>query len=333
MSKLAKKNKRAKEVFTTGEIAHLWIHAEQRRARNPQCNFSFSGDNLCSYSTNIATIIRKRGNIVAALHLNRRFSSTTCIHQSYARFACNQFPMFHVSEFPDSGHKNNLADYRKRIATQALKAQRAKSRKEWELTTLNSLVAEANGYSKLFGLATKFQALTPAELEKLEIAAREESKKQSILRAEADERQRIAAAQRLQLVTGNLQYWLQGSNEFGGWYFRTLPFSYLRVILTEEGTVVQTTQGANVPLSHVQRAIPLVLKLMDRGEQWQRNGHSIHLGYYQIDRITAEGQVIAGCHKFEATEVKRFAKVLESLPVELATTTTDASAPEATTAV
>ncbi len=304
-------------IFDKREIAHLWIHAEKREARTRTNNFSFHGDTLISYATPIAQIFRKRGKVVATLHLNQTWSVTTSGQQCLARQSCNQFPIFHVASFDDI--KRNLADYKGRIAVQAITAQRAKSRKQSELWRLEALTSEANNYAKLVGSKAKFKAMSAADLLQLEIAAREESKKQAERNKLALLEKEKRAAERLQRAMSNLGGWLRGELPSGE--VSILPFSYLRVrqVIGEEA-VVQTTQGATVPLQHVQRAIPLVLKLIERGETWQRNGHSIHLGHYQLDRITADGQVIAGCHKFEASEVKRFAKVLESLPVELETT-------------
>jgi len=46
-------------------------------------------------------------------------------------------------------------------------------------------------------------------------------------------------------------------------------------------------------------------------KQWQRNGKTIHLGHYQIDKI-ADGQVIAGCHTIPIAEIERLAATLNA---------------------
>ena len=112
--------KRKREVFPTGEIAHMWAHRAQLSARNPQGNFSFAGAELRSYSTCIAYLHKGKGGATVALHADTSWSATTNGHQSAGRSATAHMPSFDVREWlPGSGgkinHKANLADYRERI--------------------------------------------------------------------------------------------------------------------------------------------------------------------------------------------------------------------------
>lgn len=59
---------------------------------------------------------------------------------------------------------------------------------------------------------------------------------------------------------------------------------------------METSKGASFPLSHAKRGLMLVESVIARGESWKRNGHTCHLGHYQIDSIDAQGTVKAGCH-------------------------------------
>jgi hypothetical protein len=43
------------------------------------------------------------------------------------------------------------------------------------------------------------------------------------------------------------------------------------------------TKGANFPITHAKRGLALVRAVVARGEGWQRNGHTFHLGHYQIE--------------------------------------------------
>lgn len=84
----------------------------------------------------------------------------------------------------------------------------------------------------------------------------------------------------------------------------------LRVI---RGDTVQTSRGADFPLSHALRAIPLVLRCVQTATEWKRNGHTVHLGSFQIDAVDAQGNVTAGCHRVAFTEIARLIVTLREL--------------------
>jgi hypothetical protein len=87
-----------------------------------------------------------------------------------------------------------------------------------------------------------------------------------------------------------------------------VPYAYLRL----EGELVETSQGASAPLAHVKKAIAFWRVLREAGKAWETNGHTVHLGGFKLDRIAEDGMVVAGCHRFQASEVERFAKLIES---------------------
>ncbi len=60
--------------------------------------------------------------------------------------------------------------------------------------------------------------------------------------------------------------------------------------------MVETSRGAQVPVSHAIRGLRFVRAVVARGEAFQTNGHTFHLGHYKIDRIDVDGTLTAGCH-------------------------------------
>ena len=80
------------------------------------------------------------------------------------------------------------------------------------------------------------------------------------------------------------------------------------VLLRINGEDVETSKGAKFPLEHGLKALPLINQAIGKG--WHKNGHTIHLGHYQIDEILAAGDVKAGCHFVLYSEVMRIAKEL-----------------------
>lgn len=113
-----------------------------------------------------------------------------------------------------------------------------------------------------------------------------------------------------------LEAWRAGSNppelqsHYGVLY--NLPVM-LRLSRVEHLTIaeVETSKGARVPVEHALRGLRLVRRLVESGNSYQRNGHTIHLGHYAIDSITPDGTLTAGCHVIQYEEIQRFAPVLE----------------------
>ena len=135
---------------------------------------------------------------------------------------------------------------------------------------------------------------------------------------EAEKNRKIReAADLLEFKADYLPKWLAGENIH-------LPYvkaAYLRVV----GDTCETSQGATVPLAHVQRAMPLIARManiaVNNGEVVKPE-HDIRLGHYRLDRFEADGTVVIGCHRFEHDEVRRIAAMLKDLPIadrELAT--------------
>ena len=116
--------------------------------------------------------------------------------------------------------------------------------------------------------------------------------------AEYDERMRL---NRLAMAD-RVAAWLEGADvrvnfdaESGG--------AALRV----RGDSLETSHGASVPLVHAVKAFRFVKLVRERGTAWERNGKTIRVGHFQIDRIDANGDFVAGCHRFTWPEVERVA--------------------------
>jgi hypothetical protein len=83
--------------------------------------------------------------------------------------------------------------------------------------------------------------------------------------------------------------------------------THLRIV----GSEVETSRGVVFPVSHARLGLALVKRVMRSGVSWQKNGHTCHLGHYQIDRITVDGTVYAGCHVVPFESIERIASQLE----------------------
>jgi hypothetical protein len=108
---------------------------------------------------------------------------------------------------------------------------------------------------------------------------------------EREEREKLEAELR-ENAPAVAQRWIDGESISTGTFGRFIPETLLRV----KGDDVETSRGAIFPVEHARRGLALVKATMARGEEWKSNGHTCKLGYYQIDRISADGTVYAGCH-------------------------------------
>lgn len=117
-------------------------------------------------------------------------------------------------------------------------------------------------------------------------------------RLEQEERDRLASLKREEQIAA----WHAGADvrihfdaESGG--------AAIRIV----GDNLETSHGASVPLAHAIKAFRFVKLVRQRGVDWQRNGKTIRVGHFQIDRIAANGDFVAGCHKFTWPEIERAA--------------------------
>lgn len=87
------------------------------------------------------------------------------------------------------------------------------------------------------------------------------------------------------------------------------------------GGVLETSQGATVPLAHAVRVFRFLKACRERGQGWQANGRTLPVGHFRVDRVESDGGFRAGCHKFAWAEIARLADVLGLADVAAADTT------------
>jgi len=76
---------------------------------------------------------------------------------------------------------------------------------------------------------------------------------------------------------------------------------------------VETSRGAQVPISHAILGLRFVRAVVARGEAFQTNGKTFHLGHYKIDHIDVDGTLTAGCHVISLAEIELIAPELERI--------------------
>lgn len=127
----------------------------------------------------------------------------------------------------------------------------------------------------------------------------------AIAEIERVKREAIAAEKRAK-AKADFEGWLRGDVARCPWDHNTAPDGscYMRV---KDGEL-QTSQNAVVPLRHAIRAFKMVRYCVENGVDWHRNGQTIRAGHFQIDSITKEGAMKAGCHTFSYEQMQAVAK-------------------------
>jgi len=310
--------KRKKHVFDTGEIPHLWAHRTQDDARNKQGNLYFTGDTIYSYGSHfpIARHVTNDAGERAVLLTTATYSVTTSSHCSAVRSAIpSGVAVFHVpnvchgrydrSELAADDHAGNLTDYAERIEKHVITSARARSSytKEWNHEHAAGLRDEAFAYCAFFGLPVPNISEVPGLDSEALTAIRKREAKRAAEKAEQTKRERAEALVRQQELIAK---WRAGL--YSGCLYDVPPM--LRI----DGDEVVTSQGARFPVSHAKRGLAFVRRVRESQKAYVRNGHTIHLGPYALDRIEADGTVKAGCHVVSWEEIERIASALDSVP-------------------
>lgn len=301
-------------VYPTNEIAHLWAHQTQAHARNAGRTFFFTGRRLYSYGSHfvVAEIIHHADPQAFApfVFFNAaRYSMSTNRHQRYARNAIPSHMRVVEVHAWESGDRlrqpaDLVASLTHHVADLLAKAYRARVARDFYLDGAARTADDARFLAQFYGLPEpQFPSLSLEGGKAIAAAQARVAEQVRQQEREARERARIEMA-------AQLRDWRNGT---GSIYLRTgwsqMPTA-LRVSPSDPDEV-ETTQGARFPVRHAVRLWPILKSLRERGESYQRNGHSIHLGEYVLDSFNAEtGELRAGCHTLEWSEIERFARVL-----------------------
>jgi len=325
--------KRIRKVFPTSEIPHLWFHQTQSDARS-QGNVFFNGDTIYSYGTHfpIARHVQNKSGERAVLFTIAHYSVTTSGHCSSVRQAIPSGTLvFDVPSLETPNHNDNLKYFVDQINEHVTKASRARS--TWAITShlgqANSLVESARGYGKFFRVRVpKLPAVPEADSEKLAAIGkreREESARKAKEQREENERRKQRLEQERKEWEEKLptlcDEWRNGANvSIPRPSYRWYEYDYDKVpsvptMLRINGNEVETSLGARVPVSHAKRGLAFVRRVVSSGQEYVRNGHTLHLGHYAIDRTEANGTLHAGCHVISLAEIENLAPALDAVTI------------------
>ena len=116
----------------------------------------------------------------------------------------------------------------------------------------------------------------------------------------------IAIAARLVREQENLKEWLSGDR--ASCY--NLPEGGVWLRIFKEDLLLQTSLGITLPIDEAKRVFNFINRCKKNGTSWKRNGQTFPIGdFYQMDLITADGDMVAGCHTIKWNEIERIAKL------------------------
>jgi GTP:adenosylcobinamide-phosphate guanylyltransferase len=278
---------------------HLWAHEAQSCARNATRTKRFEGPLAYSYVTVIGAIVRNAEGAKAYIISAETYSVTTARHIRDLQAAVHGLghPVFTVilGRYGDLSHDLNVGNYMQQITDNVGKAKRARKHSEVYLRAATTFHEELQSYCLFFGLTCLVTDIdTVGDALKARASAQ---------RAEDARRAEARAAKLLADVERDLPRWMAGENvrlPYG------LPYAFMRL----NGDIVETSQGAEVPVDHVRRAAPIILRALKNGTAFKADGETVRLGYFTLKEVTSDGVVVVGCHRFERTEIERFSAIL-----------------------
>ena len=336
-----------KTVFNNSQCAHVWAQLNQDNGRNSGGSMSFRGGVAYSYRTPIAHIMRRADGGRVALFTNRSYSVSTSRHESlYRRALDRSVPTFTVLDrgvptlrvpdlFVGEAKTVDIAEHRHAenvgylagvyaeefaklmrvpcTSRSVMNAEQDSLLKTRAHATLKELADQHDNYCRAFGIHRRLidweQAadVVIARRDRLladpkRAAARERNESRR-LAAEAEQRRLRALS-----MAEKLAEWRSGASMPYFNYTDADGSARFRLRTTDEGTVVQTSRNAVVPLLDVKRGLKIYNAVRAAGIPWQipddRAGYdSAKLGHFTLDSIAMDGSARAGCHYFSADAI------------------------------
>lgn len=322
-----------KTVFDNRQLAHVWAQQTQPTGRSQSMHFD--GPTIYSYKTPIAKFYDvPAGTNRVCLITSESYSVTTSgKHMPAVRRALagdvRTFSVPHVivaawergdktiGRSTSGTHQMNLDALLAQYDAIAPRLERARDityltdRDGFTVTYQNLCL-----YAVTFGLPQPFRdpnadwhdviahrgaaqakretpAYLAAQARKAELAAAKEAKR-------AAERIVAEMEARAAWFMGERAVWFS-TDEKGGAYLR----------LSNDGTRVETSQGAHIPVVDARRIIPLIRACKEAGEVFEPYDRAAYaVGSFQVNHIAANGDIKAGCHFIQFAEIDKIGKLL-----------------------
>lgn len=288
------------------ELCHRWANRVKPQGKAGNMFYDVWGV-LYSYGHHYPLAVltgRWTGGRELVLVNSRRYSVSTGKQKSLAVRASSHKTHIYVPVPENAGHPSNLTYLNEQTATACEALRKARSCISSYESTAREYVETAKLYRKVFLKGRGHIVPLPKDLDEILVKAREREARHNAAAEVKRERYRAAYAEQRRInaleAVEKIAAWRAGQAGF-------LPWGLPCMLRLGPSDTVQTSLGVEIPLSHAERVYRLVVKIMESGEDWQSNGHTIPVGVYKVDSIGKDGTLRAGCHTISFEEIQKFA--------------------------
>jgi hypothetical protein len=278
---------------SSDEVFHYWANKVQSEGRAG--NVFFRDSRIFSYGAHFVIARHLPSDTVA--FTERYYSPSTARHVSKARSAASHLRAVFCHD-PAGDARANMAQARREICDALCASEKPRLRqatRDGHKARALRIAERANAY--LEALPTDERAgqdpIDTSALESVRDALVANDAAIERIRAE----QRIA---RQRQTDDDLTMW-RARAVIASTRLREIPPA-LR--LSEDGSIVQTSHGAEIPASDALH----LWKLMSKG--MRDVNLNFPLGVYRLTRINADGSIVVGCHTIAYSEIDRIADAL-----------------------
>jgi hypothetical protein len=273
----------------TSEVCHYFANNVQFEGRAG--NASFRGDNFFSYRT----IIAKRINGVIVISSNK-YSVTTSSHLSDLRRACGHLEVVSIP-CVDKSTLDNQTIVQNQVNNLLRLASTARTKKDLYLSQALSIVKGFNRYCELSENNQYIIDLAIFDNVDFEALKQVEKERQAVQLAKRKAQQVEDALEN----SVKINQWLAGERDNLGYHVSS------ETLLRVKGDNIQTSRGAEIPISHTAALWALVDVVINSGRNLVLNKR---IGVYTLTCINANGDIIVGCHHIKYDQLQRIAKIL-----------------------
>ena len=309
---------------TNSMVAHKWAHGNAAKSSN---FYSPDGKRLISYGTDVAYNTGRGLVFVSDDNMPPSTSKQLChTRRAVSHLDVIYTPVFHYGgRLYDFNEKQafNLACTALSAKAEGLSMARLGKYLYSSITNTIEQMVQLDRIAVKYGFDLFAWPVVPAEkIEAARVYAEQWDSKDAARREVRRIKEHAAAAALRDLHAGQFELWHNGGAA-------ECPYSFRRdenggYYIAVRGDTVVTSGGAECPTEHARRGVEFWLsrnyqerdtltgsaRYTQRWHEWHRNGHTVRLGVFQLDRIEADGTAYAGCHKFTVAELTRLAGVL-----------------------
>jgi len=301
-------NFKGKSVFDASQCIHVWAQQRQPHGSNAKASVFFDGATLYSYGYHYALariVTSDQGERVVLIN-SESSSVTTEKHKGYVHSATRNLTSYRVPHI-EGRHPDNFRHLCK-LADLSLEAARNTRRKpENRCASFNYAQVQrdaARTYLRAF--ASNIPHGTLPDLPNDYAALAETIRKLESERDTRDAAKQVARRASAEKAAADaLPVFLSTGSRALNVAWHDMP-CYLAVA----GEEIVTSWGARFPATHGIKALRLICAARKAGRAWTRNGVGPRLGHFQIDAVSADGTVKAGCHVVAWTAIEHAARQL-----------------------